>query len=150
MINLQINEDYQDHVRGEKLENAAKTALRYLNIDPEPDLSIVITGDDQLQTLNREYLGIDQPTDVLSFPSGDPDPDSGRVNLGDILISCPTAKAQAEEDRHDIMDELTLLVVHGLLHLLEFDHDTPEDKSRMWEIQENILNGLGVEVQPHE
>ena len=150
MINLQINEEYQDQVQGEKLEKAAKSALHHLNLDPEPDLAIVITDDDQLQTLNREYLGIDKPTDVLSFPSGDPDPDSGLVNLGDILISYPTAKAQAEEAGHDIVDELTLLVVHGLLHLLDYDHDTPENKSRMWGIQEEILREFGIEVKPNE
>ncbi len=149
MINLQISEEFQDYVRGEKLEIAAKDALHYLNIEPEPDLSIVITDDNQLQTLNQEYLGIDKPTDVLSFPSGDPDPDTGQVNLGDILISYPTANAQAEEARNDIMDELILLVVHGLLHLLAYDHDTPENKAKMWGIQEEVLRELGVEVQPH-
>ena len=150
MINLQINKDYQKHIRGEKLEKAAKYTLKHHKVDSSTDLSIVITGDEQLQNLNREYLGIDKPTDVLSFPSGDPDPDSGLVNLGDILISYPAAKAQAEEAQHDIMDELTLLVVHGLLHLLDYDHDTPENRSQMWGIQEEILRELDVEVKPHE
>ena len=150
MINLQINKDYQKHIRGEKLEKAAKYTLKHQKVDSSTDLSIVITGDDQLQNLNREYLGIDKPTDVLSFPSGDPDPDSGLVNLGDIIISYPTAKAQADAASHDVIDELTLLVVHGLLHLLNYDHDTPENRSRMWGIQEEILRELDVEVQPHE
>ncbi len=100
---------------------------------------MVITGDGRLHELNREYLGIDQPTDVLAFPSGEIDPDSGRPYLGDVIISCPQAERQAAEAGQDLQTEIRLLVVHGVLHLLGFDHADSQDRERMWATQGAIL-----------
>ena len=103
------------------LERAAQEALRSASMEAA-DLSIVITDDAKLQELNRQYLGSDMPTDVLSFPAEETDPDSGEIYLGDILISLPRASEQASAGGHPVEDELQLLVVHGALHLLGHDH----------------------------
>ncbi len=105
-------------------------------------LTVVISTDAQLQELNRQYLGVDSPTDVLSFPAGELDPESEAMYLGDILISYPRALAQAEAAGHAVQAELQLLVVHGTLHLLGFDHAEEDDKALMWKTQEEILAQL--------
>ena len=79
----------------------------------------LITGDDDLRRLHREFLGKDSPTDVLSFPSGD---EAGL--LGDLAISLDRARAQAAERNHSLADEVRILMLHGLLHLLGYDHET--------------------------
>lgn len=134
------------------IERCAQAALLFENAPPDTSLAIVITGDDQLQALNRQFLGIDAPTDVLSFPAGENelDPDTGEVYLGDVLISYPRAWAQAEAGGHPVKEELRLLVVHGVLHLLGYDHARPEEKTAMWAAQAEILGRLGTKLQPPE
>ena len=78
------------------LERAARATLIHQKRSADADLSIVLTDDKRLQKLNRDYLGIDAPTDVLSFPASESDPETGSPYLGDILISIPRAKAQAQ------------------------------------------------------
>lgn len=107
-----------------------------------------------MRRLNRTHLGEDHTTDVLSFPGlagTGPRPTSRRRGvpgdvphdyLGDIVISHPRAQAQARDAGHSVTAELQLLIVHGVLHLLGHDHDTPRRKKVMWAAQENILRGL--------
>jgi probable rRNA maturation factor len=125
------------------LESAAKQALLYASAPAEADLSIVLTDDEQLHQLNLQFLDVDAPTDVLSFPDGDTDPDTGVLYLGDILISVPRAQDQAKLGGHTLQDELQLLVIHGVLHLLGYDHADESEKARMWEAQAKILTQLG-------
>lgn len=108
------------------------------------DMTIVLTDDEQLHELNREYLGVDAPTDVLSFPAAESDPETGTTYLGDILISIPRAAQQAQAAGHSVEDEVQLLVVHGTLHLLGHDHATAAEKARMWQAQAEVLSGLGL------
>jgi len=84
----------------------------------------LVTGDEKLRTLNRDFLGKDDPTDVLSFPSG-----SNRGFLGDVAISADRAREQASRYGHDLEDEICVLMLHGLLHLLGMDHQ--RDRGRM-------------------
>ena len=126
------------------LERAAKAALSHASISEETDLSVILTNDARLHELNLNYLGVDAPTDVLSFPATETDPDTGARYLGDILISVPRAKAQAERAGHPLESEVQLLVVHGVLHLLGHDHAEPEEKGRMWKAQAEILESLGL------
>lgn len=126
------------------VENAAQEALRQAGASPEAELTIVLTSDEQLHQLNLQFLQVDAPTDVLSFPSGEPNPESGASYLGDVLISYPRAEAQARAAGHGIQDELQLLVVHGVLHLLGYDHAGQDDKARMWALQTGILQALGA------
>ena len=108
------------------------------------DMTIVLTDDEQLHELNREYLGVDSPTDVLSIPAAESDPETGTTYLGDILISIPRATQQAQTAGHSVEDEVQLLVVHGTLHLLGHDHATATEKARMWQAQAEVLSGLGL------
>ncbi len=108
------------------------------------DLSVVLSDDEQLQQLNRDYLGIDAPTDVLSFSASETDPESGEPYLGDILISVARAAQQAQAAGHPLAAEVQLLVVHGVLHLLGHDHAEPGQKARMWADQAEVLKLLGL------
>ncbi len=128
----------------ELLERAAYAALEYEAESKEAELSIVLTDNAHLQELNLNYLGIDAPTDVLSFPASETDPESGARYIGDILISIPRAESQAEAAGHPLEAEVQLLVVHGVLHLLGHDHAEPEEKARMWKAQAEILESLGL------
>ena len=126
------------------LERAAQAALKHEFTDQEVDLSIVLTDNARLHEFNLNYLGVDSPTDVLSFPASETDPESGARYLGDILISIPRAQAQAEAAGHALESEVQLLVVHGVLHLLGHDHAEPEEKNHMWKAQAEILQTLGL------
>ncbi len=129
-------------VESKLVKRAVEAALAHQSAGG--DLSVVFTDDSQLQQLNREYLGIDAPTDVLSFPASETDPESGGAYLGDILISVPRAAQQAEAAGHPLSSEVQLLVVHGVLHLLGYDHATVQEKSRMWSAQGTILESIGL------
>jgi probable rRNA maturation factor len=128
----------------ELLERAAYAALEHEDESREAELSIVLTDNEHMQELNLNYLGIDAPTDVLSFPASETDPESGVRYIGDILISIPRAQSQADAAGHPIELEVQLLVVHGVLHLLGHDHAEPVEKDRMWKAQLEILNSLGL------
>lgn len=128
------------------LIEAARETLRQAGSPVESDLTIVITDDHQLQALNRQFLGIDAPTDVLSFPTHEADPETGDVYLGDILISYPQAIVQSHAGGHSIQDELQLLVVHGVLHLLGYDHAQDAERERMWAVQADTLQYLGCSI----
>jgi len=130
------------------IQQAIEAALTHQGQPPDAALSLRITDDAALQALNRDYLGIDAPTDVLSFPAGETDPESGRPYLGDIAISYPCARRQAERGGHAVEHELQLLAVHGVLHLLGHDHAAAQDKARMWQAQAEILAAIGCPLSP--
>ena len=125
------------------LEVAARTTLEEQSA-PDGDITIVLSDDRQLHDLNREYLGIDAPTDVLSFPASESDPETGASYLGDIIISVERAESQARAAKHELKSELQLLVVHGVLHLLGHDHAEAGEKARMWAAQAEVLKRLGL------
>jgi probable rRNA maturation factor len=129
-------------VTAELLERAALAAISQQSV--VGDLSIVLTDDNHLHKLNLEYLGFDAPTDVLSFPASEIDPETKVPYLGDILISIPRAEEQAKTAGHSLEAELQILVVHGSLHLLGFDHAETEDKARMWSAQTQVLDSIGL------
>jgi len=147
MINVVFNEMFEGSVGSEILEITALKVLEHEQQPEEVDVSIAIEDNAQLQELNLKFLGIDAPTDVLSFPADEIDPDTGNLYLGDIIISLPTATAQAAAAGHPLQNELQLLVVHGMLHLLGYDHATPEMKTEMWELQAQLLAGLSVDIK---
>jgi probable rRNA maturation factor len=148
VIHIEINPVLLTSPAPELLERAALAVLTRQSVDG--DMTIVLTDDAQLQDLNRDYLGIDAPTDVLSFPASETDPETDRRYLGDILISIPRAAKQAQTAGHELEAESQLLVVHGALHLLGHDHAGDEDKARMWKAQAEVLERLGlsgIEIQ---
>lgn len=128
----------------ELLERAARAVLAHQDEPQDCELSIVLTDNEQLQALNLNYLGIDAPTDVLSFPASETDPETGTPYLGDILISIDRAREQASTSGHALESEVQLLVVHGVLHLLGHDHSEAKEKRKMWKAQAEILNELGL------
>lgn len=143
MINVEIIPDFKRVCMPDILERAAKVAL-FQQAAPDADLTLVLTSDTQIQVLDRTFLGKDAPTDVLSFSSCETDPETGRRYLGDIIISVPRAKAQSIAAGHSLEAELSLLVVHGVLHLLGYDHSGAEEKARMWAAQSEVLTQLGI------
>lgn len=142
MIHIETNPSLKTEFDLDLLERAALTTLT--NQDAQGDISIVLTDDSKLQQLNRDFLGNDAPTDVLSFPASETDPETGRRYLGDILISVPRAEDQAAAAGHALEDEVQLLIVHGTLHLLGHDHAEAEDKTRMWKAQAEVLARIGL------
>lgn len=102
------------------------------------ELSIALVGDQDMQRLNRDYRGLNETTDVLSFPLGEDD-------LGEVIISWPRAREQAREFGHSLNRELGFLLVHGILHLLGYDHQKKEDREVMRNKEEEILSRLELE-----
>jgi probable rRNA maturation factor len=145
MINVQVSEQFATQVNQEQIESAVATALK-LQYREEPDITIVIDSDEGITELNRQFRGIDAPTDVLSFEAGDSDPETGILYLGDIIISYERAVAQAHLAGHPVQNELTLLAVHGTLHLLGFDHSNDEEKQQMWDVQQEILDANHIAI----
>lgn len=141
MIHIDALQDFSDT---SLLERAARLTLDLESASADSDMTIVLTDDVQLHELNREYLNVDAPTDVLSFPAGEEDPETGIPYLGDILISIPRAAQQAQAAGHPVEAEVQLLVVHGTLHLLGHDHAGAKEKARMWNSQSEVMSKLGL------
>ncbi len=104
-------------------------------------LDVSWTDDSQIQTINRDYRGKDKPTDVLSFPfwEGESLFEGEELPLGDLIVSLETAIRQANELKHSLEDELAFLAIHGTLHLLGFDHDTPAKRRAMFAWQDELF-----------
>jgi len=148
MINYSILEAYEGKVGEELVIVTAQAALKQQGIDPDTvDLSIVIEDNAALKKLNNQYLGIDSPTDVLSFALQEKDPETGRMYLGDVIISLEKALEQSDNAGHSLDAELQLLTVHGILHLLGHDHAEDSEKAKMWSAQHEILDELKVELK---
>lgn len=129
-----------------KLQTAASCVLGQEAAQPDCALTIVLMDDAGVARLNGQFRGVDAPTDVLSFPADAPPvamPDEPPY-LGDLVIAYPYAAAQAAREAHTLDDSLSLLVVHGVLHLLGYDHDTPERRASMWAAQARALSTLNV------
>ena len=145
-INVQVAPRFQGAVDEEALRRAAAAALSHEGVEAEVELSLVVTDDETVRELNRRFRGVDAPTDVLAFGTGDEGtfvfaPDE-LPYLGDVVIPYPRARSQAEEVGHSVEDELNLLVVHGVLHLLGYDDQEEADARRMREREEAILRLL--------
>lgn len=148
MIFVEIAESADQMLRTSLFEDAAQATLKRASPSSEVSLTILLTGDEQVRDLNRQYLGIDEPTDVLSFPADYTDPDTNVPYLGDVIISCSQAQVQAANGGHSLEEEMQLLVVHGVLHLLGYDHMFADEKERMWSIQSEILRSVGCSIDP--
>lgn len=146
MISIIIADAFESLVNADLIEKAAKAVFDIEDVDPSNEVSIAVDGDAEIQDLNQQFLGVDAPTDVLSFPSDETNPETGAPYLGDIMISYPRAKQQAENAGETVEDELQLLVVHGVLHLLGYDHTEPDEKTTMWAAQQKALNHLGCKI----
>ncbi len=128
------------------VKRVLKYALKKENIK-NASFSVIIVDDSYIHKINKEYRNIDRPTDVISFALMDNDScntDDGILRLGDIYISIDKVKSQAKEYNHSEEREISFLAVHGLLHLLGYDHMNKKDEKIMFEKQELILNEQGI------
>lgn len=145
MKNFEINDVYGVDFKYDYLKKVIKRTLKHENVK-NAYFSIIFVDNERIQELNREYRGKDAVTDVISFALEDsPDivPNNIRV-LGDIYICIPRMIEQSEAYGHSIKRELSFLCVHGLLHLLGYDHMKKEDEKLMFGLQEDILNEEGI------
>lgn len=115
----------------------------------DAEVSVTLTNDAHIHALNRDYRGVDRPTDVLSFAlteSEEPEifDAPGGVVLGDLVISLERAAEQAETYGHSFLRELSFLTVHGMLHLLGYDHIEEEERLEMEEEQRHVMDALGI------
>jgi probable rRNA maturation factor len=144
-IDVQIDSDIECDC-AERLEFIARAVLEAEQRASPTQLSLVLTSDERLCELNRKFSDVDSATDVLAFSAQEgPEfvlPGELIPYLGDVIVSYPTAVAQAHEHGQSVEDELSLLVVHGCLHLLGYDHATDEQQHEMWARQERILQTL--------
>jgi probable rRNA maturation factor len=143
-MTVDINNESGQEVDSAGLVRLATFALDQLRIHPQAELSILLVDEDTMSAYHEKYLGEDGPTDVLSFPMDElrpPDDDDEPPEglLGDIVL-CPTVtNAQAEAHGRTVTDESEYLLVHGLLHLLGFDHAEPQEKADMFGLKDKIL-----------
>jgi probable rRNA maturation factor len=125
------------------LAPAARAALEHQRAEAG-SLTVLLTGAEHMRRLHQAFLGTDRPTDVLSFPAGEASADGGGRYFGDLAVCVPIALSQASRRQRDPADEIQLLVVHGVLHLLGLDHTTPSRKREMWRAQDAILRRVRV------
>ncbi|WP_314693451.1 rRNA maturation RNase YbeY [uncultured Abiotrophia sp.] len=150
------------------LHEVIEAAAKYLNLSEGIELDLSIVSNEEIQVLNRDYRGLDKPTDVLSFAltevTSEFDVDFAHLDLaeedlddadfeeeeaipqhlGDIIISYPRAQEQAQDYGHSLDRELAFLAVHGFLHLNGYDHQTEEEAQEMFRIQEEVLTTYGL------
>ena len=126
-----------------KTEGIIKKVLQHLKVDEKTEISVLFTDDEFIRSLNNKYRGIDKPTDVLSFNLQEGAVESPEIEsnnlLGDIIISVETAQRQADTLNHSMERELTVLLIHGLLHLTGYDHEEDKDYKIMREKESEIL-----------
>lgn len=126
------------------VRKAVSTALRGARRAGAAEVGVIFTGDAEVRRLNAAYRGKRKTTDVLSFGEGGRwGGKGGERLLGDIVISVPQARRQARKAGKPLEDELAMLLVHGTLHLLGYDHETLKDERKMMPLQKRILNRLG-------
>jgi probable rRNA maturation factor len=149
-INILIEEEYKGKITRTWLSEIARKVLTAEKTGDSVELGILLTDQRKIQELNRKYRNIDKPTDVLSFfmipEKGLADafvapPDNIR-HMGEVIISYPQAKIQAKERKHTIKKEVAILTIHGVLHLLGYDHEDLNDEKAMRARESDILDYL--------
>ena len=117
--------------------------LEYMKFKKEAEVSVSVVDGEQIKELNRDFRNIDRVTDVLSFPIGDKNPETGEIVLGDIVLCAEKVISQAQEFGHTRKRELAFLTCHSMLHLLGYDHIEEDDRLEMENLQRKILEKIG-------
>jgi probable rRNA maturation factor len=156
-INILIEAGIEVKPEAEWLQKIVEKTLLAENVPPDREISLVIAGQERIRELNREYRGQDRPTDVLSFslseqkaeeePTAFIGPPDGLLHLGEVIISYPQAVIQARERGHSIQKEMAILIVHGVLHILGYDHEKPEMEPAMAAKEKEVLSDLEKEIE---
>jgi probable rRNA maturation factor len=128
-----LNRQRRRRIDATRLRRVLRGAAR--DLDVEGEVAVVLAGDRLLHRLNRDYRGMDRPTDVLSFPGP-----GGEEGLGDVVISVPTAERNARRGGRTVPQELDVLVLHGFLHVLGYDHET--DNGTMDRVERRLRRRL--------
>jgi probable rRNA maturation factor len=148
-INILIDKRVEGKLELSWLGGIVQQALVAQGAGAEVELGLVIATEERVKQLNRDYRGRDEPTDVLAFSAREEvgtvlppfvQPPDGVLHLGEVIISYPQAVIQAEEHRHSIKKEIAILIIHGVLHLLGYEHDKLELARRMRAREEEILS----------
>ncbi len=145
VVTVTVESTFAEQVAERGLEEQASKVLASERVAPESELSVLVTDDATIHDLNRRFRDIDEPTAVLSFglddgPAFATPPDSAQ-QAGEVVISFPTALQQAREAGHDVELELLHLLTHGVLHILGYDHEAPDDARKMHAKEELLLAG---------
>lgn len=150
-MNLLISNNSKEDLDLDQIEAMAyktiEEVLRVEDFTSHVEVSLTLVDKDEIHTLNRDYRGVDRPTDVLSFPMDDeifPGEEDVDLILGDIVICLDIAKAQADEYGHSLDRELSYLICHSTLHLLGYDHMEEDEKAIMRGKEKEIMKNLGV------
>ena len=148
-IYIDIKPPYRGRLTQKWLREVIAATLLTQKIDRPVELSLIITGDEEVHKLNRDYRGIDATTDVISFALSENVADTKFITppdrisrLGEVIISYPQAASQAKENKQTIKAELAWLAVHGLLHLLGYDHQDDKSEAVMRKREDKILRGI--------
>lgn len=143
------DERWREARLSEIADRAARAALNALDIDPDTcEIGMLATNDVAMRALNARFRGKDRPTNILSWPSGETDDTSKRVEpvfLGDVALAYETCRSEAEEGGITLEAHVLHLVVHGMLHLAGYDHELDADAEEMEAFEVKILESLGVE-----
>lgn len=146
-ISINIEVEFLNLVDSGWVKKIVRQVLRAEGLTTPYEVSLVFTDAETVRQLNRDYRGVDEPTDVLAFymlPQKKADtvfalPPDGITRLGEVIISYPRAVEQAREQGHSTEKELALLIIHGILHLLSYDHEEPKEETEMREKERQLL-----------
>jgi probable rRNA maturation factor len=146
-IDIRVDSGYRRLLKARRLRQIAAAVLAAEGVGPGVKLSLVFTSDNTVKELNRQYRGQDKTTDVLAFPLGEDSaafvsPPGAAAHLGEVIISYPQASRQAKEAGHTPEKELALLIIHGVLHILGYDHRRAAQAQRMRAREQAILGQI--------
>ncbi len=144
MIEIHVRKPFIKFISKKDLVSSLSLVASNLVPNEKIGIGILICSDREIQGLNLKFREIDLPTDVLSFGLEEINPESHEHYLGDIIISYETANKQSHLMAHSVMTEITILIIHGFLHLLGYDHNTESKKREMWQKQFQAINLLGI------
>jgi probable rRNA maturation factor len=152
-IDIHVDDEFRTLVDKGRVRKIVRQILKAEEMTPPYEVSLVFTESKRVRQLNRDYRGVDQPTDVLAFymrpqkgsDSSFANPPDGVAHLGEVIISYPQALAQAREQGHSAQRELALLVIHGVLHLLGYDHEESREAKKMRAREKELLEKYSPE-----
>lgn len=146
-IDIQIDSAVTTTLKKPWLRRIVAETLRRETVRRQAEVGLLLTTGREVRRLNREYRGQDKETDVLSFALAEgaaPEGEGSALNLGQVVVSYPRAVRQAADYGHSVEREVAFLTVHGVLHLLGYDHQTPADEARMFRLQDAVLDALKI------